>query len=688
MPRKLRSFHVAKSVQLVLGAFCVALLCIDIVANNWELIDFLGDARHFMTPLLDTESLDAMNANFAFPTKMSPTTISRVGRSMVDFTITAVKMRDSSTYFLNMGDFLIQDATNDICGTLTKTYPVNATTTIGSAVRLGVVVDGVTYIRGDTLSRAFGADSTPAVAGSNASTLTAMGYIPGRDNADMRLTTPLMLVNTSGVTTLPMYRFFGRAFCTGCPPIVELGLTTCAIAYSFNDTTKLLTIQSSHATYGQSHSLGIIFERGWTPVLSLYVRLVCVLLVIAMHAVSQRTVQWPDTNTITWRKWLVNLVSPAQYLQPCRAFELSDICFNSDVYVLLYVIAVLVDEKIAMIYSRVLNNWYKNSSVDVLIQLRLMALSARWLWLNCFILKGLKWGVHFVSRTQYTGDNKVVGWCTFSSVSYVYLGVILLFFRNDFIEYGNTDNVTLSSTIQNIDAIHVRLFSSWYIRAMPPFVSSIFANLFVLLAVDHILHWRWWAALVKNSLGRQLAFNSTSILADVVGVWGDRPNYKGTVLTTKARALCTFRWFLATHLVRFGLAEHPSILRDAATSRRSSLGNAIRVSPRKSSRPSTGLRTATYRVPGGVDDGHNATDESSRGDVDWMLPGTEEDTETTTTTDVENGVKSVNPTAAADIMVFLQDRQGRLHLVDCDKREMQGVNMEVKILHNSTVTLG
>ncbi|KAF0714522.1 Aste57867_3830 [Aphanomyces stellatus] len=163
-----------------------------------------------------------------------------------------------------------------------------------------------------------------------------MGYIPGRVNADMRLTPPLVLANASGMTMLTMYRFAARAFCTGCTPVVELGLDTCTIAYSFNDTTKLLDIESSHAIYGQTHALGILFERGWSPVLSLYVRLVCVLLVVAIHAVSQRTVQWPDTNTKTWRRWLVNLVSPSQYLQPCRAFELSDICFNSDVYVLLY----------------------------------------------------------------------------------------------------------------------------------------------------------------------------------------------------------------------------------------------------------------------------------------------------------------------------------------------------------------
>ncbi|KAF0685251.1 hypothetical protein As57867_022743, partial [Aphanomyces stellatus] len=190
--RRLRIAHVTKYVQVILGTICVVLLCIDIVANNWELIDFVGDAQHLKTPLLDSRSIDDLDTNFVFPITASPVNISRVGRFMLECTIEAVTKRDNSAYFLNMGDFLIQDARNDICRTLVQTYPVNATTTIGSAVRLGVVVDDITFIRGSTLGRLFGTDSaTPAAIGSNASTLTAMGYVPGRVDTDMRLTTPL-----------------------------------------------------------------------------------------------------------------------------------------------------------------------------------------------------------------------------------------------------------------------------------------------------------------------------------------------------------------------------------------------------------------------------------------------------------------------------------------------------------------
>ncbi|KAF0711952.1 Aste57867_4974 [Aphanomyces stellatus] len=106
-----RTIHTAKTVQFFPRIFCILLLCIDILANNWELIDYVGNARRFVTPHLGADTVDVIDANF-------------------------IKMRDSSTYFLSMGNFLIQDATNDTCGTLAIVYPVNATTTIGSAVRL------------------------------------------------------------------------------------------------------------------------------------------------------------------------------------------------------------------------------------------------------------------------------------------------------------------------------------------------------------------------------------------------------------------------------------------------------------------------------------------------------------------------------------------------------------------------
>ncbi|ETV93217.1 hypothetical protein H310_12814 [Aphanomyces invadans] len=62
------------------------------------------------------------------------------------------------------------------------------------------------------------------------------------------------------------------------------------------------------------------------------------------------------------------------------------------------------------------------------------------------------------------------------------------------------------------------------------------------------LNWQWWRATAKNSLCRQLMFNSTSILADVRGDAIDQPGYAGSCLVIKSRALCTFRWFFSTHV--------------------------------------------------------------------------------------------------------------------------------------------
>ncbi|KAF0685253.1 Aste57867_22815 [Aphanomyces stellatus] len=118
-----------------------------------------------------------------------------------------------------------------------------------------------------------------------------------------------------------------------------------------------------------------------------------------------------------------------------------------------------------------------------------------------------------------------------------------------------------------------------------------------------------------------------------------------------------------------------------ATSRRSSVtqgNNAIKVSP-GTARLHKSARTGSCRVP----EGESST--TALGDVDWMTKGANGDDDAVDN-DEAHGDKT--STLAADVFLLLQDREGVLHLVDCDKREMHGVNMEVKILHNSNVTLG
>ncbi|KAF0712656.1 hypothetical protein As57867_004724, partial [Aphanomyces stellatus] len=321
-------------IEYVLGYVVVVLLAVDIFANNWQLIDYIGDGRHFMTPLINSPTVDAVEAKYYFPKQMAPSTVSQVGRYMVKAAVDAVAADGASSFVLALGNFLIQDANNDICGTLARTYPLNNTVTIGSSVVLGVVVDTLTYMRGNAFAQFFGtADPNVAAVGSNHSVLLDMGYLPGRVNTDMRLTTPLVVAAKANATNISAYRFFSKSFCSACSPATELGLDLCSISYTFNDTSKVLTVKSSQAVYGTYHALGFIFDRSWTPMLSICARALSILLVVAIYAVSQRTVVWIDESDLSWWTRLVHFVAPKQYRQPCLAFRVSDVCFNSDVYV-------------------------------------------------------------------------------------------------------------------------------------------------------------------------------------------------------------------------------------------------------------------------------------------------------------------------------------------------------------------
>ncbi|KAF0701782.1 hypothetical protein As57867_007825, partial [Aphanomyces stellatus] len=100
---------------------------------------------------------------------------------------------------------------------------------------------------------------------------------------------------------------------------------------------------------------------------------------------------------------------------------------------------VLADEIIALRFSRNINNWQKNAAPDITVNIRLLAITVRWLWINCFLVKLLKWLAHFVGRSQYSGHNVLAATLTFSSATYIYLGMIVLYFRNDFIEATNAD---------------------------------------------------------------------------------------------------------------------------------------------------------------------------------------------------------------------------------------------------------
>ncbi|KAH9138434.1 hypothetical protein AeNC1_019519, partial [Aphanomyces euteiches] len=111
---------------------------------------------------------------------------------------------------------------------------------------------------------------------------------------------------------------------------------------------------------------------------------------------------------------------PPIYRYSSHAFSFSSFYLNSDWFVFGYVIAVLLDEKQSMIYSKIMYTWNEHSD-NYWIPIQLFAIQFRWLWLNCAIVKLFKFILNFVSLTRYTGKNLPVGLCNFSSVFYIYL---------------------------------------------------------------------------------------------------------------------------------------------------------------------------------------------------------------------------------------------------------------------------
>ncbi|KAF0703830.1 Aste57867_7508 [Aphanomyces stellatus] len=653
-----------KYATIALGGFCASLVAVDIIGNNWEFNKFVGDAKHFFTPLLNINTTDDLISKFNFPAASSPLSASNVGRWMVQTVVDQVH-HDNHLYHLTMSQHLIQDPTNDVCGALAKTYIVT-NAIVGSVVHLGTVQDQITFIRGNTLTHLFGSTKTDpqASAGDNATTLTAMGYVPGRVGLDMHLTTSVQVPppGQSIAANVTMYTFYAKAFCSGCNPGTELGMDTCAVVYSYNDTTNALVVRSSQAIYGMYHVLGFTFQKRLGAGLSIGIRILCLTFAVVTFGASQKTVRWTDPLSLdSWNKRLLHLLIPPIYRHSNHALQFLYFYFNSDLIVLFYSAAILMDEDIAMVYARVMHRWAKPAGFNIWTNLRLWALGLRWLWFNLALLKLLKYLLHFVVATRYSGANKVMGLLNFSQIPYVYLTVCVLMARTDYIEHGNSVRVDLTSATQDLDTVYVVFGDSWYIRALPSLLALMFANLVAVLAIDRFVSRRWWRIVAKNTLGRQFLFNSTSILSDLQLPMDDGGVY--STATVKARTLCTLHWFFTSHLTCFGLPEDPALIRKltsskVATSRTSHSKGQSKMKPKVESTsvvPFAEVASMLLAIP-----------EADLEEVKLQSNGP-----TQGTAPVET------------IHLLVQDDEGHMHLFDSAKREVQSLSVEVKILNDS-----
>ncbi|KAF0703832.1 Aste57867_7510 [Aphanomyces stellatus] len=357
-----------------LGGLCAFLVVVDIIGNNWELNKFVGDAKHLFTPLLNINTTDDLLRHFCFPADLSPLSASNIGRWMVQTVVDQV--HDNTNYYhLTMSQHLIQDPTNNVCGPLAKTYILKSAA-IGSVVHLGTVEDQITFIRGNTLTHLFGSTKTDpqASAGDNATVLAVMGYVPGRVGLDMHLTTSVQVPPPSQpvAANVTMYRFFSKSFCSGCNPGTEMGMDTCGIVYSYNDTTNALVVHSSRAIFGTYHVLGFTFQKRLGAGLSIGIRILCLTFAVVTFGASQKTVRWTDPLSLdSWSKRLLHLLIPPIYRHSNHAFQFLYFYFNSDLIVMFYSAAILMDEDIAMVYARVMHRWAKPAGFNIWTNLRL-----------------------------------------------------------------------------------------------------------------------------------------------------------------------------------------------------------------------------------------------------------------------------------------------------------------------------
>ncbi|KDO15869.1 hypothetical protein SPRG_18593 [Saprolegnia parasitica CBS 223.65] len=222
----------------------------------------------------------------------------------------------------------------------------------------------------------------------------------------------------------------------------------------------------------------------------------------------------------------------------------------------------------SLVYAREVN-MYNSLSPNSFMSLQLYSMGLRFLWANCLVLKGLKVAFHYLGNAQTTGENKMVRFCNLSSVLFIYVSGIALLNVNQLIEMNNKCRIDVPIyNLQRIN-VHLNVFDSWFVRALPTVFAIGLVNLVVVLALNHLLMRTWWRQLERNTLARQFIYNSSAILVEFFEENDFKPvdaDVKAIApLVVPARSLCTLQWLLTCHLIRFGLTESPAVVKAIVT---------------------------------------------------------------------------------------------------------------------------
>ncbi|KDO20128.1 hypothetical protein SPRG_14608 [Saprolegnia parasitica CBS 223.65] len=538
-PPSARLATLMRQLDLLLGLVVVLLVAIDTVTNNWALNDYIGDAYAFLTPIAAVSHAVDLEAQYSFPSTSGLDDLSKIGFWMVNYTVHAMVTKSSDLYFISVGSFPLSTSI-DQCELLVATYPFDIAAS--STAYLGVASNTVTYYKGSALSHLFTTEMM-ANASMQDDVLQSLGYAPGRTGTDLRLTTGIPIANHSRLqpSRIDFFKLFPKSFCTGCSPVPELGFGHCRATMLYDDMAKTLQIVSSVNDVGSVYKVGLLLPQSAFSSASHYIKAMAIVFAVGGYLASRRTVQWADFDSSKIDSIVAKMlrtVSPKYFPYPSLALRFDMFCYNSDLFVFLFAAGVLLDMGNCLYFLRVMNV-YNSDAPSFGYMLQTYALTMRFLWINCAVLKLLKIVWNLVSTASYNGESSIMGYLNFTSVTSLYASAIMLAYVPPYIEYTNSVSHDLNQKIQSLDAIHVIAFESFYLRAVPAVTVLFAVNLGVILAADHLFYYKSWQLLAKNSLARQALFNSSSILCDYLS--GIEPDHgadsKGSLLVCKARRL-------------------------------------------------------------------------------------------------------------------------------------------------------
>ncbi|OQR85087.1 hypothetical protein ACHHYP_12296 [Achlya hypogyna] len=561
-------------LDVLVGIVVILLVAIDSVANNWAINDYVGDGYTFLTPIAKVTHASDLAAQYRFARGGSLDDISNIGFWMVNFSVNAMVTKSNDVYVASVGSFPLTTAM-DQCAIFKATYPfdVGATPT----ARLAIASNTVSFYRGNALTHLFTGDRDTNLGNTSMTSaqLNALGYTAGRTGTDMRLTTGITVANTSAPQqlTISFFKIFPKSFCTGCNPATELGFGQCKVTFTYNDSAKVAIVSSSTNVLGSMYKVGALLPQSGFSSASHYVKFIAIAVAVSGFLAGRRTAQWTEVDTVATTSLLaktIRTVMPKYFPYPSKALRFDMFTYNSDIFVFLFSAGVLLDMQNCLLFLRVMN-LFNSLSPTFAYTIQTYALTTRLLWINCTILKVLKLTWHLLTTATFNGESRIMGYLNLTSVTSLYASAILLTYVPPYIEYTNSVTLDLNHKIENLDTVHVAAFDSFYLRAMPAVIVLILVNIFVITALDHLIHYRNWQLLAKNSLARQAIFNSSSILCDFLhGVEIEtETDGNGALLVCKARRLSTLQWFFLNHLTCFGLPE-----KDLKTRKRSAQTNA------------------------------------------------------------------------------------------------------------------